>query len=163
MTAAILLLAAAVHVHGQGQLDIAIESGQVNLYLTAPESDLVDTGNAGQAALETRFARDGLFSFSDASCRFDSSSVRPSTAFESMWEDDPLEAHADDNKDEHSTHEDHADYQISWTYECAMDPVRVRVELFQRTRLERIRFQALGASGVLAGELTPDSVEIELP
>ncbi len=156
------VLAAGAHVHGQGELGIAVESGQVDIFLTAPEADLIKEHH-GQSALAARFARDAIFIFPEASCQLESSEVAPAAVTDSFWEEADSENHDHHDEPGESDHSEHADYQLIWTYRCSGDPKLLKVTLFADTHLERIVYQAIGPSGVHSGTLTPNSPEIELP
>ena len=188
LTAAVILAsashgacAASAHVHGQGNLDIAVEGGRVELFFTAPLGDVTGDEGDDAAALEVRFADPTLFTFAGAACQRLSFEARVTTIGEDDAEsfftasadatdDHDHDAHdehhdADDHAghdehEEHESHEDdddhggHRDARLTWVYTCAKDPDSVTANLFDLARVERIDVQAVGVAGVRSVELT---------
>lgn len=114
LTAAILIasashsaFAAGAHVHGQGTLDVAVENGQVDLFLMAPLGDVTGDEGNDAAALEARFGVAGVFTFAGATCRRASFTAEVTT----IGEDDAESffTAASDEEDDHDGHDDHDD------------------------------------------------------
>jgi len=103
--------AAGAHVHGQGNLDIAVEEGRVDMFLTAPLGDVAGDEGSDAAALETRFSSPELFAFAGASCQRTGFSVEITTIGEDDAESFFTDAESDhDGDEEHDHHEDHGDH-----------------------------------------------------
>ena len=151
--------AARAHVHGEGELSIAVENGQVDLALIAPAADVRADRDESEQAMTVRYGEAELFVFTDATCQLDASNVVLADE-EVSWaasDEDP------DDREEGRDDEEHSDYLLTWTYQCSADPDRLSVELFEQTSLELLRVQALGESGVVTAELTAGNREVELP
>ena len=151
--------AARAHVHGEGELSIAVEDGQVDLALIAPAADVRADGEETEQAMTTRYAEADLFVFTDATCELNASGVVLADE-EVSWA--ASDEHHDD-REEGRDDEEHSDYLLTWTYQCSADPDRLSVELFEQTSLELLRVQALGESGVVTAELTAGNREVALP
>ena len=174
--------AARAHIHGQGDLDVAVDGNRVEVLLIAPLMDLQTEAAGGPDALA---ARVDLFEFGSSACELESGFVSSESTFEDVWrDDDDGHAHSTDHQHDHETdahddehnhdhdddhaHDDqssdgHSDSYITWIFRCASKPEQLTVQLFQDTRLERIRVQAAGASGAQADTLTVDNNSIALP
>jgi hypothetical protein len=151
--------AARAHVHGEGDLSIAVENGQVDLALIAPAADVRSDEDDSDDAMAARYGKADLFVLADATCQLTASSVvlaDEEVSWAESGEHEEPAAH-DDHDEEHS------DYLLTWSYQCSTDPDRLSVELFDLTSLVLIRVQALGESGVATAELSPDDREVELP
>lgn len=145
--------AADAHVHGQGNLDITIEPGQVHLLLTAPTDDL----RTGDNTEKTLISRDDLFAFPDSGCALHSSKVADSTLFTDIWGKDDQDHHTEHGPGHEREQESgHSDTFLSWTYRCALSPSTIQVKLFSDTRLQKILIRAASESGVVSGEATVD-------
>ena len=103
--------AARAHVHGQGTLDIVVESGRVHLMLIAPDADIKENADDTPAALEARFGNPDLFTFTGAECQLQSMSAGPAEDLEISWFEDAEDEH-DPGEHEHGTHE-HSDHEHS--------------------------------------------------
>jgi hypothetical protein len=156
-------LAARAHVHGQGELDIAVDAGRVDITLIAPRADVND---------ETSLVSQDPFTFQGASCQLESSRVGSAAAFEASWFGADAHGHAEhegpEESDRKHDNEAHADSYLIWTYQCSQNPNRLSVGLFASTTLARIRVQAVGESGAgesgaIGADVTPEAVELELP
>ena len=110
--------AARAHVHGQGTLDIALESGQIELLLIAPDADLKENREDSPAVLETRYGQANLIAFAGAVCQLEAISGGPADDLEADWFEDDSSSeesheHADHDhehsEDEHSEH-GHSDH-----------------------------------------------------
>ena len=84
--------AARAHVHGQGTLDIVVDSGRVELTLIAPDADIKESADDTAAALEARFGNPGLFTFTGAQCQLQSMSAGPAEDLEISWFEDAEDA-----------------------------------------------------------------------
>ncbi len=180
--------AARAHVHGEGELSIAIEDGRVDLSLIAPEADVKNSQEESQEALEARFSDPGLFSFEGAACQLISSSVGYADDAVVDWSEpeahDHEEQHDHDGHDDHDGHHDHADHHdhdedhhqheeedhsghadslLTWTFQCSSDPTRLTIDLFAQTGLSLIRVQAIGESGASTADATADEASFSLP
>ncbi len=202
--------AAGAHIHGQGQLDIAVDDGRVELFLTAPLGDLNSGTDGSEEALAARFGAADLFVFANADCALEESSIDVLEVDEDWFEETSAEGgdhheheadhdeeaghhadadhhddghhakadqhHGDDHHDEGDHHEDeahhvaddedhsgHKDLALTWVYGCSQDPRSARVTLFDVTQLEKIKVQAVGASGATAATLTAEDRDVELP
>ena len=151
-------LAALAHVHGQGELDIAVDSGRVDITLIAPRADVND---------EASLVSPDTFTFQGTSCRLESSRVASAAEFEASWFDAVEHEHAEhegpEESDRKHDHEAHADSYLMWTYRCSQNPNRVSVGFFASTTLERIRVQVVSESGAIGADVTPEAAELELP
>lgn len=149
--------AAGAHIHGQGSLDITVESNQIYLLLSAPTSDL----RTGEHNEESLISRDDLFEFPDANCTLRNSQMEDPTVFTEVWGDD----HADEHEHDLEKAEDngHSDTYLSWTYSCQQAPARIELKLFTATQLDRILIQAASSAGVVSSTATTESAEIALP
>ena len=176
--------AARAHVHGQGTLDIVVDSGRVDLTLIAPDADIKESADDTPSDLEARFGGAGLFAFTGAECQLASHSAGPAEDLEVSWFEDEAEdhdqgdhehsdhAHSDHDHaehehehEEHAHHDEtaHADTQLSWTFLCSQNPGSLTVQLFDQTRLTEIKVQAVGDTGALGATLTADDSELDLP
>ena len=174
--------AAEPHLHGRGELSVAIEQGRVDIFLTAPLGDLAAGDTADTETVPARLGHGDVLVFPGANCTFDHSESAVTALAE-----DPAEAHSEDaaeadahrhehrhdeghdpadEGDDHEGHEGqegHSDVSMSWRYQCENDPATLQVGLFALTRLERIEVQAIGAGGVRVATVTAESPRIELP
>lgn len=96
---------AGAHVHGQGQLDIAVDDGRVELMLTAPLSDLDSGTDGSDEALAARFGVAELFVFADARCTLEGSTVAVAQDEEDYFEE--TSTHEEDHEDHKGGHEEH--------------------------------------------------------
>ena len=159
------VIAARAHVHGEGELGIAIEAGRVDLSLVAPEADVKSDTKESLEALEARFEDAKLFIFEGAACRLIASSVGYADDDVAGWTEPEEHKHTDHHDhDENQTDDDgHSDRLMTWTYQCTNDPVRLTIGLFDATHLESIRVQAIGESGAATAEVTAENRQIALP
>ena len=180
-----LVMLARAHIHGQGDLDVAVDGNRVEVLLIAPLGDLETEAAGGPDALA---AREDLFVFDGAGCELESGSVTSENLFEDVWgeEVDEEHQHSAEHEHRHETAEHDADHQhghdhdadhahddqssdghsdsyITWIFNCASKPERVAVKLFEDTRLERINVQTAGAAGASSDTLTADKNSVALP
>lgn len=121
-------LGAGAHVHGQGELDVAVENGTVDLFLRAPLGDVAGEEGSDAAALETRFGSAATFTFAGAACTLAMHSAEVAALSDSDAADefsdhedehdhedddhhDGDHGHGDDHDEEHDDHEEHGDHE----------------------------------------------------
>lgn len=186
-------LAAGAHIHGQGDLDVALDGTRVEVLLIAPLSDLRTEAAGGPAALAER---GDLFAFEGTDCGLVSGAVTSADIFEEVWFEDEADEqpsahhHHNDGHDQeaadhrhdhddghgnghghgdnhHQAHdkdnEVHSDSYITWIYRCSAEPETLNVLLFEDTRLERIRVQAASATGAKTDTLSAGNNTMQLP
>lgn len=165
--------AASAHVHGLGQLDIAVDGGRVDVFLVAPRGDLVTDGDPTPAELAQRLGESGL-TFLGSSCAL--VNAQGSVDVIEAEADAREDHHGDDEHDEERHDEDghdregasdshagHSDYRFEWQYRCDTVPASLQVELFGQTSLERLNVQAVSRAGALGATLTPETPTLRLP
>lgn len=116
-------IAAGAHVHGQGELDVAVENGAVDLFLRAPLGDVTGEEGRDTAALETRLGAAGVFSFAGARCSLATMSVEVAALSDSDAADEfsDLEEHEHEearHEESHGDHEAHGDHQEAHAHEA---------------------------------------------
>lgn len=149
------------HVHGIGQLNLALEGRQMHLELDSPAANLVGfehapSSEADHAALDQAVATlrqgDRLFVFNRAAgCRLTEVEI----ASDLIHGSDPKNK----QKGGHEHHgESHADIQAAYRFECA-NPAKLEqlgVELFEAFRgTERLNVQFVIGNRQGSAELTP--------
>ena len=165
--------AAGAHVHGQGELDVAVEAGRVDLFLRAPLGDLAGEGGRDAPALEARYAAGDVFAFVGARCTLVALDVELAEVGATESEDAfgaSADAHGEEAGEDgaHAGHGSkspagHSDGLLNWRYDCGSDPAQLSVTtLFELGRFERLLVQSIGPAGVRSVTLTPDSATLEL-
>lgn len=156
---------AGAHVHGEGRLDVALEDGRIDLFLTAPLGDLRGDGAGDAAALEARFGRADRFALTGAACRLLEHTAELAPVFTATWEDAEPGREGGHEHEDHAEedHSGHSDGYLSWTYLCDGEPERLRADLFADTTLVRVRVQAISATGVGGATLTAEADDLALP
>jgi len=174
----LLLLTASVqaheaHVHGVGQLDVALDGNTLSLHLDSPLANLVGFEHPAQSARDKQAvqamsadlrAAGRLFVTSPAAaCSLTTVSLHAGSI-------DPLllgeKAGADTKPSDHATADGHADLDADFTFRC-LHPEQLReidVNLFKRfSGFQRIAVQVVTPKRQSAATLTPDNRKLNLP
>ncbi len=173
------------HVHGVGQLNVAVEGNEVEIELISPGADIVGfehepTSDADKmavsTAVETLENGGNLFTFpAGAACELEEAEV---ASAQLIGEEDDHASHAheahDDHADEHDhghdDHDDHADegghaeFHAHYHFHCDNPDAltHVDVNLFEHfERAGELEVQALTPNGQQAAELTPGAARLE--
>ncbi len=159
------------HVHGQGELNVAVEGDTVIIELIAPGSDIVgfehapetDADRAAVAAAAGKL-EDGerIFAFPKAAgCRLEEAEVESELMDGDGHGDEHSEEHAHEHADKHSdehSEEGHAEFHAHYRFRCsapaALDSVDVRY-FATFSRAEELDARIITSRGQGAAELTP--------
>ncbi len=175
------------HEHGMGQLNVAQESGALNIELISPAMNIVgfehapttsEQEEALQSATKSLKDAEQIFSLpAEAQCQLAKVEVETNIADEHDEEqhegeheheehdDEKHGAHEDD--DEHDEHDEevHSEFHASYEFSCAKPDGLTHVDvslftLFPGT--EELRVQLISGQGQSKMKLTADSARIEL-
>ncbi len=172
------------HVHGEGNLNIAIADKEIHLELESPAANIVgfehspENHDQEQAIkLAEKQLRDGtaLFSFSkEAQCQLIDAKVgqniseghEPDGHHEEHGHDDAHnhDEHHDANKEEHHEEATHSEFHALYHFECnkPAELKAINVMLFDTFNFEKIDVQLLAPKGQTAVTLTHQQHNINL-
>jgi hypothetical protein len=164
------------HVHGVANLDLALDSNQLQAALTAPAMNIVGFEHpprndeqhraVDEAAVWLKDGANWLIPSADAACRLETAGVASG-----LLDTDDGDGHDDDSHDHDShdpeSHDDevHSEFHVQLAFHCA-DPGKLRsveIRLFERfAGMERIQLQAITDTRQIGGVLTAGDAVINL-
>lgn len=171
---------AEAHVHGVGQLNLAIEGKQVHLELDIPGFDILGFESVNSAARREALSKavealkqPDLWGFADAAgCQLQTVSVITGSHDHhhkgSHSEHDHGDSHADghDHHGEQAAHKStHMDFAATYVYQCAQPKQlkRISTRLFDRFQHSAaLQVQSLTDAGQMAGSMTRNQPETRI-
>lgn len=159
------------HVHGVANLDLALDSNQLQAALTAPAMNIVGFEHpprneeqhraVEEAAVWLKDGAQWLILSADAACRLETARVASG-----LLDTDDGDGHDDDSHDPDS-HDDevHSEFDVHLAFHCANpgELGSVEVRLFERfPGMERIQLQAITDTRQIGGVLTAGDAVINL-
>lgn len=175
---ALLLITASVHaheahVHGVGQLDVAVDGNTLSLHLDSPLVNLIGFEHAAKNAKDKQLvqamsrdlrAADKLFITSPAAeCRLDTVTLNATGIDQTLLGE---KSAAGAQPSTHASADGHADLDADFTFRCKQ-PQQLReidVRLFKRfTGFQRVAVQVVTPKRQSAATLTPDNTRLNLP
>jgi hypothetical protein len=159
--------AAAPHVHGVGQLDVAFDAGELQIALRTPAADVVGFEHAPHTpaqrnALEQAMVRleqgAELFAMPPAAdCRLAEAQAR------SPHRGEPQGHEHDRHHDHGHDAASHSEVEAFYRFRCAEAPRWVDVGLFEAfPAMQRLNVQVVTTQGQGAATLGPDSPRLDL-
>lgn len=166
------------HVHGVGQLNVALEGDRLWMEFISPSINIVgfehSPGTHEQKqiidnAIQTLRDPEQVFAFApEAGCRMTTVDVETTILKEGHHKrDDGHHAHEEEKRHDHGEHneEAHSEFQATYEFQCTK-PDRLEyidVLLFERfAGTEEIEAQIIGPGGQRSAELTPGSARLRL-
>ena len=170
------------HVHGTGQLNVAIENGQLDIELISPAVNIVgfehhpeteEQKQAIDAATETLKDLPQIFGLpAEAGCQLAQVEVEATMLEEDEHEhehegesqEEHTQAGADEHEHEHEG-ETHSEFHVHYAIQCATPAALgyIDVLLFQRfSGTKELDAQVIGPNGQTGAELTPSAIRLAL-
>ena len=155
----------AAHEHGSGQLDIAIDGGQLEAVLRLPAMDLLGFEQAAENAEQRASVERALTLLRDGEqlLRLPAAADCTLSAAEARFTGD--EHHDDEHDDEHAGDgQSHSELHAHWHFSCGemAELNAFELGLFEHASSEQILVQLIGPNGQTAATLTPGDKRFQL-
>ena len=155
--------AAGVHVHGQSQLQVALDNDTASVVWTTPANDLVGFEHAPKTDAQASQVQAALTRASQPLLDFSGACILTASSIENPFAE---HGHEDEHgHDEHqaSAEDAHTDFRIEQQYRCSTPPTEFAFTGFDGFyEVEKVRVEWVSANGAGQINLTADAPSTEI-